>query len=340
MEVFRSEIKVGLLIVVSFVLLSIGIFITSDLRNLWEDKRSIVLLFPYADGLTKGSPVWYAGLEVGEVSDVRIATQARDRIGVTVKIDPKAQVRKDSRVDIRSLGMMGAKYVEISPGSPDSPELAPGEIIEGGSPTSLTQVMETGYVVAARLVDLIQETRTLIKDLGSESAIKATVQNANALLVELRERGQELKPVMGNLTSFSSSLDAAGKHLNATLGEGGKDLTALLKELRDTNKGLKDRINDLQARIDKTLTQVDKGFSDAGSCVRDVRSLVVSSEQDIASLLRHLSETSRHLEALSEDLRAHPYKVIWKKDGTVDELVPSGTDQWREKGRIGPHGRE
>jgi len=340
MEVFRSEIKVGLLILVSFVLLSVGIFITSDLRSLWANKRTIVLLFPYADGLTKGSPVWYAGLEVGEVSDVRIATQARDRIGVSVRIDPQAQVRKDSRVDIRSLGMMGAKYVEISPGSPDSPDLAPGEIIEGGRPTSLTQVMETGYVVAARLVDLIEETRTLIKDLGAESAIKATVQNANELLVELRERGQDLKPVMGNLSSFSNSLDSAGKHLNATLGEGGKELTTLLKELRDTNKGLKEHINDLQARLDKTLTQVDKGFSDAGSCVRDVRSLVVSSEQDIASLLRHLSETSRHLEALSEDLRAHPYKIIWKKDGTVDEVIPSGTDQWREKGRIGPHGKE
>src|SRR5512135_2119380 len=127
MQVFRSEVKVGLLILVAFILLSAGVFITSDIRTLWDKKKTLVLLFPYADGITKGSPVWYAGFEVGQVTDIRIAQGAKDRIALTVKIAPEARVRKDSRTDIRSLGMMGAKYVEISPGTPESPELAPGE---------------------------------------------------------------------------------------------------------------------------------------------------------------------------------------------------------------------
>jgi phospholipid/cholesterol/gamma-HCH transport system substrate-binding protein len=340
MEVFRSGIKVGVLIVVSFVLLSIGIFITSDIRDLWENKRTIALLFPYADGITRGSPVWYAGLEVGEVSDVRIAKETRDRIAITVRIEPEARIKKDSRVDIRSLGMMGAKYVEISPGTPESPELASGETLEGGTPTSLTQIMETGHEVAARMVDLIQEARAVVKDLGSESSVKATIQNANGLLVELRETGKDLKPILKKISSFADSLDDTGKQLKTTVGEGGKEFTVLLKELRETNKGLKDGIVSLQAQLGKTLGEVDKGFQEAGSTVKDVRSLVTSGEQDIVTLLRHLKETARHLEALSEDLRAHPWKVVWKDEGTYDQVMPKGSDQWREKGRIGPYGKE
>ena len=63
MQVFRSEIKVGLLVLISFVLFVIGIFVVSDVRSLWDKKKTLTILFEYADGITAGSPVWYAGLK-------------------------------------------------------------------------------------------------------------------------------------------------------------------------------------------------------------------------------------------------------------------------------------
>lgn len=116
MQVFRSEIKVGLLVLVAFILFVVGVFVVSDVRSLWDKKKTLTILFQYADGITKGAPVWYAGFEVGGVKDIRIATGVADRIAITVRVSPDAQVRKDSRAEIRSLGMMGAKYIEISPG--------------------------------------------------------------------------------------------------------------------------------------------------------------------------------------------------------------------------------
>ena len=340
MQVFRSEIKVGLLILLAFALLCAGIFITSNLRTLWDNKKTLVFLFPYADGITRGSPVWYAGFEVGEVTDIRIAKEAKDRIAVTARINPMAQVRKDSSIEIRSLGMMGAKYVEISPGSSDSPEVAPGEVFEGKSPSSLSQVIETGQQVASHMVELIRETKTLVHEVRAEYSIKDVVGNANGLLVDMRGRGEDLKTLVHKLDKFADSLNVTGQHLKSATGEGGKELTTLLKELRDTNKGLQKRLENVEGQLTKTLGQAGKGFAEAEGAVKGVRSLVSSSEQDIVSLLRNLKETSHHLDALSEDLQAHPYKVIWKEEGAKDKITPKGTEQWREKGRIGPHGKE
>ncbi len=340
MDVFRSEIKVGLLMLIAAVLLGAGIIIASDVKTLFDHRRAITLHFPYADGITKGSPVWYAGLEVGEVTSIRIAENAPDRIAVTVKVDPKARVRKDSRVEIRSLGMMGAKYVEISPGSAEGADLKPGEILEGQAPASLSQILETGQQVAGRLVSLIQETQGLVHEVRSESSLKEAIQNSNALLVEFREVGRDLKPVIEKVSAFADSLQSAGSSLKQTTDEGGRELTAFLKDLRQTNHDLQKKIDGIQAQLNKTLVQAEKGFSEAGGLVKDARSVVTSNEQDLAALVKYLKETSRHLEALSVDLRAHPYKVIWKKDGTYDQVVPNGTDQWREKQRIGPHGKE
>jgi phospholipid/cholesterol/gamma-HCH transport system substrate-binding protein len=238
---------------------------------------------------------------------------------------PDARIRKDSRCEIRSLGMMGAKYIEVTPGSPDSPELASGEFMDGQSSASLSQIMETGQKVADHLVDLVQEAKNLVHEVRTEYTVKETIQNANGLLVHFREQTSELGPIMKNLRQVT--------------GDGGKELIALFKEVRDTNKGLQKRLATVETALTKTLGQAGSGISDAQGTVQSVKSVVASSQDDIASLLLHLNETARNLEGLTEDLKAHPWKVVWKADGTP-ETVPAGAEQWREKGRIGPYGKK
>ncbi len=323
MQVFRSEIKVGLLVVISFILFVAGIFVVSDVRSLWDKKKTLVILFRYADGITAGSPVWYAGFEVGGVKDIRIASGVADRIALTVKISPDARVRKDSSAEIRSLGMMGAKYVEISPGSPESPELASGAVLEGKSPASLSEIIETGGKVASGLVDLVQEAKDLVSEVRNEYTIKETIQNANALLIQLREHTADLGPIMKNIRQVS--------------GQGGNEFVSLIKEVRDTNKDLQKRLGSIETELTKTLGQADREFLEAEEATKGLRSILDSNEDNIASIVSHLNETSRHLEALSEDVRLHPWKVLWKTDGALDA---SNAAQWREKGRIGPYGKQ
>ncbi len=324
MQVFRSEIKVGLLVLISFVIFVIGIFVVSDVRSLWDKKKTLTITFQYADGITAGSPVWYAGFEVGGVKDIRIASGVADRIAITVRISPDARVSKDSRAEIRSLGMMGAKYVEISPGSPDSPELESGDTVEGKSPASLSEIIETGGKVATGLVELVAEAKDLVYEVRNEYTVKETIGNANALILQVKQDTADLGPIMKNM-----------RHMSA---EGGKELVSLLKEVRDTNKSMQTRLQTIETELTKTLGQAGSGFSEAEEAIKGVRSILSTNEDNIASLIEHLNETSRNLEALSEDIRLHPWKVVWKADGTV--APASNSEQWREKGRIGPYGKK
>jgi len=150
LEALHSALVLACILVAAAVL-SVGIFTIGNLRTLWEKKRSLVVAFQYADGIETGSPVWYAGYKVGEVTGIRIAQAPTEHIAITVKIDAQARVRKDSHATIRNLGMMGSKYLELSPGTPDAPELLPGDALQGESPASLSQVIETGAQVAQQL---------------------------------------------------------------------------------------------------------------------------------------------------------------------------------------------
>ncbi len=325
MQVFRSEIKVGLLVLISFIVFVIGIFVVSDVRSLWDKKKVLTIVFPYADGITRGAPVWYSGFEVGGVKDIRIAPGVADRIAITVKISPEARVRKDSRAEIRSLGMMGAKYVEISPGSADSPELASGEMLEGKSPASLSEIMETGGKVASGMVDLVAEAKELVNEVRTEYSIKETIQNASDLLTQVKQNTADLGPIMKNVREVSD--------------KGGRELVSLVREVRDTNRDVQKRLGSVETNLAKTLGQANSGLSAAEGAVKDVRSILSSNEDNIASLIAHLNETSRNLDALTEDVRLHPWKILWKADGAVDP-ASSNAAQWREKGRIGPYGKK
>ena len=340
MEVFRSETKVGVFILVAFLLFILGLFSVGDVRKLWDTKKTLVILFPYADGITKGSPVWFAGLEVGEVTDVRLASGGADRIAVTVGIKPEAKVRNDSRTEIRSLGMMGAKYVEIMPGSPQSPELKPGDTLEGKSSSSLSEILESGQTVATRMTELVDETKALVSEIRSNGAVGEAVKNVNGFLVEARKEAEDLRTLTRKLGAFADTLEATGHNIKKVSGEGGTELTALLREMRETNKSLQQRIVSLESRLDKTLGHVDGGIADARGAVKGIHSVVSSNSEDAAAIMKHMAETSRHLEALSEDLRAHPWKIVWKDDGTQDMANPLGSEQWREKGRIGLYEKE
>lgn len=351
MEVFRSEIKSGVLILVSVLLLAVGIFVVSDLRTVWEKKKEIVLLFKYADGISKGSPVWYAGLEVGEVTHVGISRGREERIAVTVMIDPDARVRKDSRAHIRNLGMMGAKYVELTPGSPGSPELLPGETLEGETPSSIAQIIEAGEQIASQLKGTIQEIHGLVQEIRGDVPIQDTLRNANAFLEEIRQRNKDLESIFGKVDSLLSSsqnsveglagsLRETSHSLNRVTQEGGGELVALLKEVRETNRGLQERMARLEGQLGPILGQAQEGFREAGGLIRDARSVLDANDQNLYLLILQLQETSRHLQALSEDLRAHPWKVVWRGEGSQGDASRSGPEELRVKGRLGRHGKE
>ncbi len=352
MEVFRSEIRSGVLILVSAVILVVGIFLISDMGSLWEDKREVVVLFRYADGISKGSPVWYAGMEVGEVSKVAMAPGREDRIALSLRLDPQIRVRKDSRAYIRSLGMMGAKYVEISPGSPEAPELGPGESLDGETPVSMSEILETGQRIASGLEQTLGEIQGMIKEIRAGGTIPQAVQNAAAFLEELRQRNRDLEGIFrkvdellgtsqGSMKKLSGSVEGVARQLNNTLGRGGQELVGLLQELRETNRSLQERMARLEAHLLPVLGQAQEGLVETKGLVKDARHVLDVNDQNIYLLLLQLEETSRHLQALSEDLRAHPWKIVWKQDGDPSlGGPPKGPEEWRARGRIGRHGKE
>jgi phospholipid/cholesterol/gamma-HCH transport system substrate-binding protein len=103
-------------------------------------KRGYVVYadFPSVGGLKSGASVEIAGVSVGRVQSIGLKDyQAR----VTLRIDPGVQIQTDAIVSIKTKGLIGEKFVQISPGGSDKLVQAGGRLTEVEAPVDLEELI-------------------------------------------------------------------------------------------------------------------------------------------------------------------------------------------------------
>ncbi len=94
--------------------------------------------FPSVGGLKNGSSVEIAGVEIGRVESIGLADyQAR----VTLRVNSSVKLQEDSIASIKTKGLIGEKYIRISPGA--SEKLIPpgGKIREVEAPVDFEELL-------------------------------------------------------------------------------------------------------------------------------------------------------------------------------------------------------
>jgi phospholipid/cholesterol/gamma-HCH transport system substrate-binding protein len=193
----HAEVRSGALLVAAVGCLIALIFLAGNFQ-LFADTYRIPILFNYISGLTKNSPVHYAGHAVGKVTDIKIVGKQEGQIVVTVSISKDAILRKDSQAYVDVLGFMGEKFVELTAGSPDAPLLGEGEMLAGTDPIALNEIMAKGTAIADELGKTTASLDTLIKNAdqmvaGSRSDIGEIFTNLNESSRNLKEMTEDLK---------------------------------------------------------------------------------------------------------------------------------------------------
>lgn len=125
MEKARLEFVVGVFVLVGIVCLGYLSIKLGKLELIGGDVYEVVAQFNTASGLKAGSSVEIAGVEVGRV---RAITLNDDRAAVTLAVDKKVKLYTDTIASIKTRGIIGEKFLALSPGGGGDP-LKPGDTI-------------------------------------------------------------------------------------------------------------------------------------------------------------------------------------------------------------------
>jgi phospholipid/cholesterol/gamma-HCH transport system substrate-binding protein len=142
MRKFDLELAVGLFMIAGIVCLAYLSIRLGRLEVLGEKGYEIHAIFSNSGGLKPGSSVTIAGVEVGRVKKVVLEDyQAR----VVMSLPVNLKIQEDAIASIKTKGLIGDKYIEISPGGLEE-NLKPGGLIRDTQPPVDLEQLISKYV--------------------------------------------------------------------------------------------------------------------------------------------------------------------------------------------------
>lgn len=132
------EIVVGVFVLVGVAALahlSVGLSRRDVVRG---HGYAVKAIFSDVGGLRIGAAVTVAGVEVGKVSRIELTDYQGE---VTLSLDRRVRLQTDSIASIRTRGLIGEKFIAISPGGDDEAIVDGGAIVDTEPAVDLEQLI-------------------------------------------------------------------------------------------------------------------------------------------------------------------------------------------------------
>jgi phospholipid/cholesterol/gamma-HCH transport system substrate-binding protein len=169
------------------------IFFSGAISNLFQQKFNLDIRITEVGGLRVGAPVWMQGLTVGSVSGMDFNGK---NILIRISIGNKYRqyLYKNAHAEVKAIGLLGSKYVELFRGTEDHGIIIPGQTLRGQLVDPLRNIDENFNTTIKELSSTFNKitsgkgmTGTLVNDSSFSAEVEQTIVNVNLLLEELRK---------------------------------------------------------------------------------------------------------------------------------------------------------
>ncbi len=321
-----TALRVGLVIAAAIVIAAVAIFSIGKGARFITGAEFFEAHFHHTNGLQTGAPVSLSGVNIGAVESIKFPPdRAADYVVVKLWVEGSAapRVRADSEALIKTMGLLGDKYLELTPGTPGAPSAEPGALLKSEDPIDYEALLRrpgAGDFVA-NMVAMTTSLRTILDN----------VEKGQGLLGQLI-RGDEknklnfasISETLGRINGLATELEVTAKRLNH-----GKGLAAAMLSDRTNGRQVVADLSSSVASLRTTAQRLDR--------------LTARLEKAQGTLPR-LVEDRQYAEELLPELRqsTHDLEEILQKinsgQGTLGAVVNDPSLYHQAKGLLGGGG--
>lgn len=187
------KIKVGLFLVIGFIVIAFSIFLMGSNKSFFQKTITLHAYFDSAQGLNKGGVVSFAGVKVGNIDNIDFDLQ-KDLVKVEFGVEEFAsnKIKSDSRIEIRTQGALGDKYLYITPGKSGT-LIQEGMELPSDYGNDFFAVLSKRGSESEKLFDAISDFQKLAKSLTEQNKIPSLIQKLDQTAGNLSEVTSELK---------------------------------------------------------------------------------------------------------------------------------------------------
>lgn len=209
----KIETKVGLLALAAAILIVTFAYMMG-LVSPFSNTRDLNVMYNYAGGIEEGSPVRVMGIKVGKVKKINFEPGYKSPKGEEVKlrleisIDKKAwpTLRKDSKFFINLAGVIGEKFLEISPGSTEAEEFSDGDYVRGEDPPRIDQLISQSYGLAGKIIELVDKNEGSVTSVINQVDRLVTNFNKTLALLDKTSKNKDMARLLDNAIKISDDM--------------------------------------------------------------------------------------------------------------------------------------
>lgn len=294
----------GFVLVLGAVLIGVVLWLASG--GAWQKKYELYLAVEDESvaGLNLNAPVKYNGVDVGKVHAISLDHVNPNRVNLLFAIEQGTPIKEDTIAVLKTQGLTGIAYVELSGGTMTSPPL----LATAGNDYP---VIQTKPSLSARLENVL--TNVLTK-------LDSTSNNLNALLSV--ENQAAFKSALADIATVARTIAARKDTIDAGLRNAGRTLENSAQATAQMG-AVVERIGRSADAVEKMGQEVAKTSASAGLALdavgADVKRFSVETLPELERLLGELSTLSSSLRRLSEQTTRDPRGLLFGH-----ERVPPG----------------
>ncbi len=262
-------------------------------------------------GLNLNAPVKYNGVDVGKVEEIHLDPANPERVILLFAIERGTPIKEDTVAVLKTQGLTGIAYVELSGGARDSPALG---VVAGND----YPVIRTKPSLSARLENVL--TSVLAK-------LDSTSGNINAILSA--ENQAAFKSILADLATVAHTIAERKGSIDAGIVNAARTLENTARVSAKVEP-LVERIGRGADAVEKMGDEVAKTSASAGKTVNsigaDVKRFSGETLPELERLLGELSVLSVSLRRLTEQTERNPASLLFGR-----KPVPEGPGELPSK---------
>ncbi len=299
MEREANYAAVGAFVLVVALVAALFVYWYSGTRVHVTYQRYEIYFNGSVSGLEEGAAVRYLGVRVGRVVEMRIDPRDAGRVEVIADIQSTAPISPRTVAELNLQGVTGLLYIDLQqsvrPARPSVPSLEYPVIRSAPSQfdvfmAQLPRLSAAAGGVIERLNRLLSNhniddiSRSLDNLSQASGSLPETVQNVNALLVQLRTATAELA---ATARSTRNVMDTAGPQVVSTVR----------------------RLRTVADNLSQATGQLEKMIAENRA---DVRSFTRASLPQLESFVREGRAAAKSIRQLSASLRRNPSQILYQ----------------------------
>ena len=296
---------IGLIVSISIIALIFGLLYLQDIR-LQKSNFSLTVIFDSAQGLNEGDHVSMLGKRIGKVSKIRIIEGKK--IAVLLYIDNTFvfTIPVDSKISVKSEGILGTKYISIEPGKDTKHSLHIGDTVEGFREVDFSEITP--------------EIAPLTQDIGAFARrLKATLGDEEQPL-KVKDLCIAHNGTISNVEQFTAEMVEFMKESRSLISEEEKkNIRIFTQNLTESTESFKLAAADLESTLKKDLKSIEivmSGLKKFTSKAGDFNEAIISFKETSVSFKNTAKEISESSKKLSKSINR-----LSGMDGSLPRLL-------------------